>query len=579
MQAPTLNRFTPFAGLPDDALTDIYRAMRPRQFAAGDVLFRAGDPGDSLFVIESGLLLVTLSPSEGQGPSAATIDRLRRGDVVGEMALLTGEPRSATVIAAVPTAVWELDRSGFGAVIARHPEVLLNLTRVLSHRLYRATLARAQRPRRGEVVGVIVDRTGLARASAIVAATAAAHPRGALAIDLTGQLAASPLVTSPGESSVAAALALLDEVLPHQGVTLVVAALEQDALPTLLAQTDRNLAMVGAESVAQLAALPSELVGSLEVALLADGPRDGRGDPFPAVQVIRMCALDEIDKDVAWIGRHISRTKLGLALGAGGPRAYAHVATIQVLENAGYTIDAIAACSQGVFVGAWYALEPDGKALEATMRGFYTPETSARMAKVPTMNVAEAVAEFSSMLQQTTGNGAFSDLRIPLVALTVDLDAREPLLIAEGFLWEALLAATALPGLWPPYVREGRRLVDGVCLVPVPSDAARAIGADVVVSVNLMSRDTLPAWPGEPLPEPAAARARMRMVDALMEMVDLAQVDASIAHAARADVTITPRFGPATWYEFERADQFLAAGRAAALEQLPALQSLARAQG
>ena len=207
------------------------------------------------------------------------------------------------------------------------------------------------------------------------------------------------------------------------------------------------------------------------------------------------------------------------------------------------------------------------------MREFYTPEFTARLAKAPTMNVAEATAEFTAVYQEAAAGRTFADLRIPFAALTVDLDTREPFPITEGPLWEVAMAATALPGLWPPFVREGRRLVDGVCLVPVPSDAARAIGADVVVAVNLMSRDTLPAWPGEPLPEPAAARARMRMVDALMEMVDLAQVDASIAHAARADVTITPRFGPATWFEFERADQFMAAGRAAALEQIPALQT------
>ena len=312
MQAPELNRFTPFAGLPDEALADIYRTMRPRQFAAGEVLFRAGDDGDSLFVIESGLLLVTLGPAEGQAPSAATIDRLRRGDVVGEMALLTGEPRSATVIAAVPTAVWELDRTGFAAIIARHPEVLLNLNRVLSHRLYRATLARAQRPQRGEVIAVIVDRPGLARASSIVAATAAAHPRGALAIDLTGQLAASPLVSSPGEPTVAAALALLDEVLPHQGVTLVVAALDQEALPTLLAQTDRNLAVVAASGAARLAALPADIVGRLDVVLLPDEPL--AGSP-PAARVIRTCRARphrhgrRLDRPSS--GAHQARTRPG----------------------------------------------------------------------------------------------------------------------------------------------------------------------------------------------------------------------------------------------------------------------------
>jgi predicted acylesterase/phospholipase RssA len=103
-------------------------------------------------------------------------------------------------------------------------------------------------------------------------------------------------------------------------------------------------------------------------------------------------------------------------------------------------------------------------------------------------------------------------------------------------------------------------------------------GADVVLSVNIMSRDTLPAWPGEQPPEPATRRSGSRMLDTLLEVMDLSQLDASVRHAARADVVVTPRFGPCTWRDFHLADLFLAAGRRAAEEQLAALRALARPQ-
>jgi hypothetical protein len=66
------------------------------------------------------------------------------------------------------------------------------------------------------------------------------------------------------------------------------------------------------------------------------------------------------------------------------------------------------------------------------------------------------------------------------------------------------------------------------------------------------------------------------MLDTLLEVMDLAQLDSSVRHAALADVVITPRFGPGSWRDFHLADLFLAAGRAAAEEQLATLQSLAR---
>ena len=72
--------------------------------------------------------------------------------------------------------------------------------------------------------------------------------------------------------------------------------------------------------------------------------------------------------------------------------------------------------------------------------------------------------------------------------------------MTEGALWDALVGAIAVAGLFPPHERDGQRLVDGHALVPVPTDSLVDAGADVTVSVNLISRDTLPAWPGHAPP-------------------------------------------------------------------------------
>ena len=101
------------------------------------------------------------------------------------------------------------------------------------------------------------------------------------------------------------------------------------------------------------------------------------------------------------------------------------------------------------------------------------------------------------LLRETTDDKTFDDLVIPFVAMTVDLNAQAPAPVTEGPLWEALLAATALAGMFPPQEQDGKRLVDGLALVPVPTDAVSDLGADVTVAVNIISRQTLAAWPGE----------------------------------------------------------------------------------
>jgi NTE family protein len=181
------------------------------------------------------------------------------------------------------------------------------------------------------------------------------------------------------------------------------------------------------------------------------------------------------------------------------------------------------------------------------------------------------------MLKQATEERYFSHTVIPLAIMAVDLTDRAPVVQRRGPLWQALLAALSVAGVFPTQERDGHRLIDAIALVPVPTAAVLEDGADIVVSVNLLGAETLERWPGAPEPEPGPEKKRRRgPLDTILEAMDLSQLDTSARHAALADVVVTPRFGPAEWRDFHRADLFLAAGREAALAQLPALQALSR---
>ena len=511
--AAALARAPLFAGVSEEALSEIAAAMRLRWFEAGTVVCREGEPGESMFLLVEGLVQARVAALDARALSMFAVDRLagklRQGDAIGATSLITGEPRSATIIASVDTSMLELESEAFRTLIARFPKLLENLVGILASRLGEAS-SRQARGSRGEAIALFADNP-----EPIVAATKAASKRPVTAI-----------------GSDVEALGALDRLLGDHGTVLLVGG-----TPQLLEHVDRGVA-----------------VGAFE---------------HPEVETFAK------DTDVAWLGRHLARTKLGLALGAGGAKGYAHVGALYELEAAGYTVDYVAGSSIGAIVGACIAMGLDAPATHALLDGVFTPENVAEMFRM-TLGGGGGLQTLTKVLQQAAGERTFDDLLKPLTVMTVSLTDRAPAPLTTGPVWEALVAATALAGMFPPYEKDGHRLVDGLALVPVPTQAVRDAGADIVVSVNLMARETLRAWPGEehtPMGEQPAPK-RYRMLDTLLEVMDLAQLDTSVRDAAMADVTITPRFGPGAWRDFDLADRFLQAGREAALRELPRLKAL-----
>ena len=545
-----LARSALFGGLADDELDEVLASMRAVTFESGEQICREGEPGTSLFVIVDGLADV-LYPG-----GRATEVRLGSGDVIGEMSLVTGESRSATVIAPIQTSALELDAETFAELLVRYPIVPANLSQVVSRRLARTR--RNQFRERGEAVAVLVGRAAEAVLPSIVDATESASTR--------------PVAVLDARESLEQALAALDDAVLANGTVIVLGNADVTGSP-IVDQTSRAVAVVNDDEAEALATIAAPV----EVALLGVERSSLDG-------VIRVLRPDEkapggaSPPDVDWLGRHLSRTKLGLALGAGGAKGYAHVGALSVLEDAGYTVDCVAGASIGAIVGALLGLGLDAAGIERRLRRAFNPERVAEMFKVTMTGASrEIVAE---AFREATGDKTFDDLLVPLSVMTVDLVSRRPTTVTDGPLWEALLAATSLAGMYPPYERGNQRLVDGLALVPVPTGAAVELGADVTLAVNIMNRDTLDAWPGDAgVPEPPPARMGSMMVDTLLDVMDLSQLDASVRHAELADVVVSPRFGPGSWRDFHLADLFREAGRQAAEEQLPLLHSLARAKG
>ena len=564
---PALARSPLFAGLDEAALEAVTERMQPRRFESGEELCRAGQKPDAIWLITGGLVQWLAPTTTG---ADNLLLRLRKGDVIGAQDAITGERRSATVVASMATSTLEMDGAAFVELATRYPQIPINVIRNQRERVFRAGVRTAE-AERGEEIALVVGPSLAGVVGPLVRAARSATPR--------------PVSYLDRGFSFAGALTAADDLAAEHATVLIPGALDPAALAVLLDELDRVVAIVGSgEEAERLTALGDATEGHrLEVVLVGDEAEAASRSwpPGSKIPVVRTCARQDgfplADADMAWLARHITRTKLGVALGAGGAKGYAHVGVLQVLEENGYVIDYAAGSSIGGFVSSHVALGHGAAAVEERFKAAFDEQTTSEIFS-GAFGVGKAGLEvLTRMLQETTEEKSFADTVIPLTIMAVDLTDRTAIPQREGPLWEALLAALAVAGVFPTQERDGHRLVDAIALVPVPTASVIDSGADLVVSVNLMSAELLESWPaGSEVPPPPEKKKRHGPLDTMLEVMDLSQLDTSTRLASLADVAVTPKFGPADWRDFQLADLYLEAGRAAALEQLPALQSLSR---
>ncbi|WP_169045655.1 patatin-like phospholipase RssA [Aeromonas salmonicida] len=189
------------------------------------------------------------------------------------------------------------------------------------------------------------------------------------------------------------------------------------------------------------------------------------------------------------------KPRVGLALGSGAARGWAHIGIIRALERLGVKPDLVAGCSIGSFVGAAYAAGELDK-LESWVRGF------SRLQVVSLLDPALSGGLFRGekvfgIAANHLGDPVIESLPLPFACVATELDTGREIWLKEGPLRQCVRASCGMPGILTPTLVEDRWLVDGAVVNPVPISLARAMGAEVVIAVNL-NADMHQPWTDEP---------------------------------------------------------------------------------
>jgi NTE family protein len=250
--------------------------------------------------------------------------------------------------------------------------------------------------------------------------------------------------------------------------------------------------------------------------------------------------------------------RLGLVLGGGAARGFAHVGVIQVLEQSGIRPDLVVGTSAGSLVAALYASGMDGAALEraalsmdeATLTDWMLPLVSRGMLR------GEALARY---VRQAVGGRQLQDMSPPLGVLATDLASGQGVLFRRGDAAQAVRASSAVPGVFAPVAILGREYVDGGLIAPVPVGQARAMGAEVVLAVDISA---------DPQGNDASG-----MLGLLLQTTAIMGQSINRFELASAEVVLRPALSGVGSADFAARQRSIEAGRAAMQAALPRLRA------
>jgi NTE family protein len=257
-------------------------------------------------------------------------------------------------------------------------------------------------------------------------------------------------------------------------------------------------------------------------------------------------------------GASAVRPGVGLALGGGFARGFAHLGVLQVLEQNQIPISHIAGTSVGSILGAAYASGAPLSRIIATCRTLRFRDI-ARW-RVSRLGLASN-HRLGDLIEGVFESRQFEELRIPLAVVATDLTSGEPVVFTQGVLVDAIRASCAFPGLFEPVEIGTRCLADGGLVAPVPTVAARQLGATSVIGISVGMQD-------------GHRGAPTNIFQVVSRAVNAAQKHQLEIWERQADLVLRPEVQSLAWDDFDRAEEAIEAGAVAARRALPRIKKL-----
>ena len=603
------------AGVVSDLLGELDAAHRAAflaemeclQLKRGDVLFRQGEPGDRMFIVIYGRLRMLTRDAEG---TETVVDEVGRGDTVGQRSVLAGDVHSTTVYALRDSAVGVITRPLFQMLQYQYPEVVARLTRIASRRQQASAARRPSPPDAPHIASVAVIPVGAPRGAVPLAAFTKRLASALSEISTTLHLSSArvdSLLGRPGiaqDDPLGPSGPLLADWLQRQEQSHACVIYEADDAWTpwterCLRMSDRVL-LVGLGGSAPVRTELDEPLARLSdstrtelVLLQPDGISRPSGtaawlDRYAVAGHDHLCLgrPAHFDRFV----RHITGRGLGLVLGGGAARGFAHIGVFQALAECEVDVDLVGGTSMGAVLGAMFAMGLGNREVLKLAQQVASPLKLFD----PTIPLVSffASGKVTRVLERIYGDTQVEDLWMPFFCVSSNLTRAIAMVHRRGPLWQAVRASMAIPGVFSPILAGGDLLVDGCVLDNLPIDVMQRLNyGGPIIAVNVfpdvdMLRDydfgpSVSGWQAlasklNPLRRKDSAPL---IFESLVRVLALNGVHQAKGQRGFADVYIRPPVDQFNILDFGAYQQIAGVGYRSAMDALGEWEGLRRREG
>jgi NTE family protein len=536
------------AALPAAARARLQEAARLLVVPAGTWLMRAGDPAGSAYVVRRGRLEVEVN--------GRLVRELGPGEVLGELALLTGERRSASVRARRDSTVLEVPREAFDDLLATDATASRVVLTQVAERLRTAGgPTQKARPAQPTVIAVVGlhPGAGVDEVAEALGRRLAVHHR-----------VAQPGVVGPD------GLDRAEQV--HDRVLLVAESADDEAQPGwhdfCLRQADAVVLVARSHTSPSTTPVTPAPLRQPDVVLLGTAPSPTDLARWAAVSDAWQVTVvdDDLTVGLRALADRLAGRSLGLVLAGGGARAFAHVGVLRELEDQGLHVDRLAGSSVGAIVAALYAAGRDGAELDETCYAEFVRRKPFSDWGLPSASLARGKRMHDAVVRNFGGT-VIEGLPRQLHIASTDLVTRTRQVHRRGAVGRAVTASARLPVLFAPIPDDsGRLLLDGGVLDNLPVDLLTERDEGPVVAVNISMGGA-----------GAGGRARTgrprvpALGETLLRTMMIGSGGAVAAARTEGAWVVTPQTLGVGLLEFHQLDRMVTAGRIAArilLEQV-----------
>jgi predicted acylesterase/phospholipase RssA/CRP-like cAMP-binding protein len=484
----------------DEILQDLEKHVDWVTLDRGQVLFRQGEQADCAYVLVSGRIQVSISDENGV---SRVVGQTAKGDIAGEIALITEKDRTATLTALRDCELFRLPQELFTQVSERYPQIMLSIYQTILNRFSSNVSGRIfDTP--SPNIAILAASSEFQLSEFTLKLKAAMAPYG-----LVGHLSSESVAESLGRPGIAqsrpevpANVRLVqwlngreehyDHVL-YQGDQYWTAWTER-----CLRQADRLLIVADARGKITAERLMSRLSGFGHMPQLVLVHHEDTNRPRNTARWVAAYGTDTVfhlrrnhEGDLARLARILSGRALGLVLGGGGARGFAHLGVLRALEELGIEVDMIGGTSIGAPLAGWVAQSMNAGECLATAKKVFSSLID------PTLPATAMLSgrRISRVINAETAAWDIEDYWLPFFCVSTSLTTGKAKIHRLGNSARAIRASVSIPGVLPPVPQKDELLVDGSVLNNLPIDIMRTmnpfgtiIAIDVVTDRGMKAR-------------------------------------------------------------------------------------------